>query len=457
MNPRKMLSILLFVVFALTALCTVALAQQGQHNNGYSLVTTIALPGGFVGGDIAWVDSANARLYLADRGNAAATPPVTSRIAVIDTLNNVYVNSVSLGAAPNGPNGVLAIPRTHEIWAGMNDSTVVVASTDDYTIKHVISTGGKGLTVTPAARADELAYDPEDHIILIANDRDTPPFITFIDAKSYTVLKTLNYDGILAPQSTGGLEQPVWNQATLKFYLAIPATKANPNGEVDEIDPLSYSVLRSFPTACMGPAGLVLIPNQRLVTSCGDIIDIASGNVVTTVPGVGGDEIWYSAGEQRVYFGGFNRISVPVVDATTTATGPLAMLTVGTTTTTPTQTTHQVAADDVNHEIFVPVANAGIQVWKGGSALTASPTSLVAAGGIAKTTLAWNAPGTTIVELHVGSPTGPLFASGGPRGSATTGTWVTDGMTFYLQDVTGGTASAAANTLATVVVHVASH
>ena len=38
------------------------------------------------------------------------------------------------------------------------------------------------------------------------------------------------------------------------------------------------------------------------------------------------------------------------------------------------------------------------------------------------------------------------------RGSAQTGLWVTDGMTFYLQDVSGGKSLTAENTLATVVV-----
>ena len=51
------------------------------------------------------------------------------------------------------------------------------------------------------------------------------------------------------------------------------------------------------------------------------------------------------------------------------------------------------------------------------------------------------------------SPTGPLFASGGNSGSATTGEWVTDGMTFYLQDVTGNKALTTSGTIGTVVVH----
>jgi len=53
----------------------------------------------------------------------------------------------------------------------------------------------------------------------------------------------------------------------------------------------------------------------------------------------------------------------------------------------------------------------------------------------AATTLFWNAPGYSGLELHVNAPDGPLFASSTSGvGTATTGQWVTDGMRFYLQD-----------------------
>ena len=67
------------------------------------------------------------------------------------------------------------------------------------------------------------------------------------------------------------------------------------------------------------------------------------------------------------------------------------------------------------------------------------------------TTISWNAPNASYVEIHVGSPDGPLFASGGNLGSAQTGPWVTDGMTFYLQD--GAKPLTASNTLAKLAVH----
>jgi DNA-binding beta-propeller fold protein YncE len=423
-------------------------AQQGQPVAGYKLVDRIVLPSGLAGNDISWVDSANARYYLADRGNATATPPVLPVIDVIDTAHRKFITSIPLSAAANG---VLAVPRQHELWAGLSDSTVAVIDTTTNAVAHVISTGGK-------MRADELAFDPADGLILIANDRDTPPFITFLSTDSYSVVGTVPYDGTSAPQSTGGIEQSVWDGPAGKFYLAIPSTSGNANGEVDEIDPHSRAVTRSFPTVCKGPSGLALIPNQRLITACGDVIDIPTGKVVTTVSGVSGDEIWYNNGDQRVYFGGSQNVFV--VDANTYALMTTLVVGVPAAAPAPAQSTHSLAADSDNNNIFVAVSattgtgsGVGIQVWRNGATLTITPNPItVASGSFGTALISWNAPNAGTIEIHVDSPTGPLLTLNGNRGGSWTGAWVTDGMTFYLQDVSNGPASAQ-NTIATAVAH----
>ncbi|MBM3786024.1 MAG: lactonase family protein [Acidobacteria bacterium] len=73
--------------------------------------------------------------------------------------------------------------------------------------------------------------------------------------------------------------------------------------------------------------------------------------------------------------------------------------------------------------------------------------------GAAQVTLGWNAPGAEEVELRIGAPNGVNMGRDASWGTATTGQWVTDGMTFFLQDVSGGKPLTAANTLATVRVH----
>jgi hypothetical protein len=86
--------------------------------------------------------------------------------------------------------------------------------------------------------------------------------------------------------------------------------------------------------------------------------------------------------------------------------------------------------------------------------LTASPNPIPVTGAanLGTTTISWMALSAEAVEVRVGSPDGGLLASGSNRGSAQTGLWVTDGTTFYLQDVSGGKPLNAENTLATVVV-----
>jgi parallel beta-helix repeat protein len=90
-----------------------------------------------------------------------------------------------------------------------------------------------------------------------------------------------------------------------------------------------------------------------------------------------------------------------------------------------------------------------------GPSLTANPNPIRVAGNatIGATTINWNASQARHVEVHIGSPSGPLFVGAGNRGSAQTGLWVADGTTFYLQDVTDGKPLTSDYTLATLVVH----
>jgi parallel beta-helix repeat protein len=88
------------------------------------------------------------------------------------------------------------------------------------------------------------------------------------------------------------------------------------------------------------------------------------------------------------------------------------------------------------------------------SSLTASPNPIPVSGTtvLGMTTISWMAPGAEAIEVRIGSPIGALFVGGSSRGSARTGPWVPDGMTFYLQDISGGKPLTAENTLATVAV-----
>jgi hypothetical protein len=374
MTQTKRIALSLLIPAALVVFVA---ARADDSNNGqlsaYKLLTTIAIPDGLVGFDISWVDSKSARYYLADRGTA--TTPATPGIDVIDTEKDTFLEKIKLSTAPNGVVAIRTGPGNGQgpagtlVVGGANSHTIFIDAASPHSILADVPTGG-------TQRADELAYDPLDHIILIANDNDDPPFLTFIDTADppHVVGPHIEYpqaifpDKPMGPPVNHGLEQPVWNTARKRFYISIPATVTNKTGEIDEIDPKTMKVTRVFPTTC-NPAGLAQIPGQHLITSCGDVLDIRTGKVIHTVANVGGDEIWFNRGDERVYFGGgppapspLSRISVPVVSAIQPF-GLITTLTVGNSTVTPAHTTHSVAADSENNHIFVPVSHEGVKVY----------------------------------------------------------------------------------------------
>jgi hypothetical protein len=359
----------LLPIVALLSLFAAAYADNSDKLVPYRLLTTINIPDGLVGFDISWVDAESGRYYLADRGTATATP--TPGIDVIDTKHNQFLYKIPLSSAGNG---VVAINRPGDDDGADQAGVLVVGTADSHALfidlAHPFATP-LAVSTNGNHRADELAYDPLDHIILIANDQDTPaPFVSFISTVTHMLLGKIVYDGSSGnPRSTGGIEQPVWDAATRRFYISIPKTAADTNGEIDEINPVTMKITRIFPTSAAcgargGPAGLALIPGQHLIASCGDVLDIASGSVLN-VPGVSGDEIWFNPGDDRVYFGaGLDRISVNVVNGLSPY-NVITTLTVGLIATppAPNHTTHSVAADSQLNRIFVPVSHEGVKVY----------------------------------------------------------------------------------------------
>src|SRR5207249_3547103 len=60
-----------------------------------------------------------------------------------------------------------------------------------------------------------------------------------------------------------------------------------------------------------------------------------------------------------------------------------------------------------------------------------NPVRISDDSGVGVTKLLWTSKDSSAVEVHVGSPDGPLFSDFSPSGHATTGKWVSNGMTIY--------------------------
>jgi DNA-binding beta-propeller fold protein YncE len=323
----------------------------------YKLVTQIAVPGvSLESFDIGWVDATTQTYYLGDRSNAG--------VDIINSADNTFVariggfvgfrgkNNVS------GPDGIVPVPRQQELWAGDGDSTVKVLDLRSRSIVATISTGG-------GKRADELDYDEADDVILVTNPDDDPAFVTFISTKTRTVLGKLTF-----PEATDGVEQPLWNPATKLFYLAVPETKTHPGGEIAVIDPKAMKVTTVFPVDLCNPHGLAFGPHPNLLLGCSSeknarsiIMDLRTGRIVATITEVGGsDQVWYNPGDKRYYLAARDNPGGPVlgvIDAQTNAwieNVPTV------------KNAHSVAADPKTNQVFVPLTNQGIAVYRAGGA-----------------------------------------------------------------------------------------
>jgi hypothetical protein len=349
--------------------------------------------------DISFVDAklhtyALAASALNATGKGPASDPA---VVIVDTLSNVvrelgegastpFAGSCSIPPARDtfsGPNGVIVIKKGSkaEVWAGDGPifnkscdptsnitpgvgkarySQVVVFDLKTGALKTTISTKG-------IRRADELCYNPESDVVLIANADPLDNFITFIDAGSHQVLQKISFKGG-DPNAMGvvasGIEQCQFNPRDEKFYLGIPATSANGSGpgvvvriseeapfQVEQIFPIAAST-----TGCRGPSGLAVGPDHQIALGCGGtstnslIISDIDG---TTVPGGvvvgqgGADEIWYNPGSNHYYFARSGAASLGVEDAgpppnpdPTISTAPGS---------------HSVAADSIQNLVYVPI------------------------------------------------------------------------------------------------------
>lgn len=98
-------------------------------------------------------------------------------------------------------------------------------------------------------------------------------------------------------------------------------------------------------------------------------------------------------------------------------------------------------------------AGAAPAIVKPGTTLVADPNPIVASdgSGVGETSISWTTTAAQ-TELRIGGPNGKLFARGGSQGSAPTGHWVGNGMTFYLQDLTAPDPTADSATLGRLTV-----
>jgi hypothetical protein len=329
--------------------------------------------------DISWVDPANGLYFLGDRSNAAIDVIDTTG-AFTGTPDTLFgqIGGAAFGfagdtgsTATSGPNGVTSSFPCIFATDGPSRVVSINANVSYTTPASSLNTGG-------TKRADELAYDPTDGLLLVINNADTPPFGTLITVNKSTCAlgstKKIIFDAAHGANATNGAEQPVWEPKTGKFYVSIPEfdgdgsgaffkggiAQINTSGVLEGLYQINY---------CQ-PAGLTVGPNGDLLVGCNSVFDnnanqvdtahkctavipspsptgapagapvtckgIAepqtvicnpgpgrgcTGNALVSVPGVGGgDEIWFNSGDGNYYITAGNDPVGPVFGVVTSGT-----------------------------------------------------------------------------------------------------------------------------------------
>ena len=323
----------------------------------YSLLTTIPVPGTPLAAfDISAVDPTLPYYYLADRSNAALdifnknTNSFVGRVGGfqgVQLTNGVANNSIS------GPDGVAAVGMG-EVWAGDGNSSIKVIDVINQKIVQTISTTIGTDTPQMDLRADEMAYDPVDHVMVAANNAATPPYITFISTEGQRPVL-----GHLVYSNYAGVEASVYDRATGMFYINLTQTLTDVNsGAVSVVDPRQLKEVKQYPIANCNGAGIAVAPGHKLLVGCSltnnsQILDTLNGNVLATIPQVSGsDEVVYNPGDAKFYLAARNNPpaaggpSLGVIDAVTNK----FVTNIGTDI-----SAHSVAADKLNNHIFVPI------------------------------------------------------------------------------------------------------
>ena len=319
------------------------------------LVGAILVPGNPLRFDISWVDSARGRYYLAEGGNAA--------VDVIDAENNLYLGRISgfhgLPAADDpcgriegmGPNGVVVTPDNH-LWADDAHGTVKVFDLSSAKPPFTGVTPTATISTGAVCRADEIGFDPKDHVIVVGNPEEHPPFATIISSDApYDVLSKIPFP------DASGLEQALWDPGLKggRMLLTVPGKgEGSMVAVLDLSKPKSPVVETTYSTPNCG-SGLALGPSQHLLVGCGGgrpliIVNALTGKIITTVADThGADEVWYNPGNNQFYApSGQNPTpTLSVIDA---ESGKLFYnLPAG-------PGSHSVAAYSGNNHVFVPIA-----------------------------------------------------------------------------------------------------
>ena len=349
LQARRTFRALLKKYVVSSALATASLLVIGSASAGQSalrLLSSVPIPvsamnpltgqlgAGTYSFDISFVDQSDGTYYLADRFNFAVDALFAESIVkqIVPSPGHApFAGFTPCAVQPAGandcagPNGVVAaFPLLFVTDAPSRVLSFNLLTNPPTTVSEVTTLAGE------PTRADELAFDPKDRLILAINNASAPPFGTLIQVDgvgNLSVVTNIFLDAAHGVDARNGAEQPVWDPGTQKFYLSIPQIGPNPTvGGVLRIS-ITGTVEATFTIPFCSPAGLALGPNETLLVGCNTIwaedgslwtgnadrntftaapqlviLDAKTGTITANILGAGvGDEVWFNKGDDHYY------------------------------------------------------------------------------------------------------------------------------------------------------------
>jgi hypothetical protein len=329
------------VSFAWAPLLMVGSAWAAQPAPALRLLNSLPIPvsalntgTGTFSYDISFVDQSTGVYYLADRNNFAVD--VVSAESIVTQIFPTDGFAPFAGFTPcaiqpagandcAGPNGVVAaFPFLFVTDAPSRVLSFDLRTNPPTTVSQCTTKAGE------PTRADELAFDPKDGLILAINNAASPPFGTLVTVNQNGILTcgtNIPFTAANGVDARNGAEQPVWDPGTGKFYTSIPQIGPNPTvGGVIRIS-TTGTIEATYTLTFCSPAGLALGPNENLLVGCNTIwaengslwtgradnntdtaapqlviLDAVTGKTLANVTGAGvGDEVWFNTGDNHYY------------------------------------------------------------------------------------------------------------------------------------------------------------
>ncbi|MGA7795986.1 MAG: hypothetical protein WCA19_23385 [Candidatus Acidiferrales bacterium] len=265
------------------------------------LVETIPIPTeGYM--DHLSYDLKNQHLFLSAENN--------KKVVVVDMKAGKVIQETKVGGNPRKP---FFDPATNELWVDLGDNTVVAVNGTTFEVAKTIElTGGKD---APGRDPDNAAFDAAKGLYYVAvrtrEEGSKGGSIEIIDTKAGKLVGHIPMEGqepaaiVLDPAANrlyAGMGDVVNGESVVKVVdmgkRAIVAEWSTAGGPQPHVAGLDATHHRLFMGSRLG-GGHNVEPGKLVV------MDTDTGKVVQTLDAVGGgDEIFFDAPSQRIYFSG---------------------------------------------------------------------------------------------------------------------------------------------------------